>query len=81
MAGHQHATAPGWTGANRRSLTSSAHMMPEHPGWNEAANREVRGFEGAAAAGTASHVLDRQPEGATLVNTPGFAEALVYHID
>jgi isocitrate dehydrogenase len=56
-------------------------MMLEHLGWNEAAERVVKGLEGAVAAKTVTYDLERQMEGATLVPTSGFAEAIVDHMD
>ncbi len=79
-----HGTAPKYTGmdkVNPGSLILSAHMMLEHLGWNEAAERVVRGLEGAVAAKTVTYDLERQMEGATLVKTSGFAEAIVDHMD
>ena len=79
-----HGTAPKYAGqdkVNPGSLILSAHMMLEHLGWNEAAERVVKGLEGAVAAKTVTYDLERQMEGATLVSTSGFAEAIVDHMD
>ncbi len=79
-----HGTAPKYAGqdkVNPGSLILSAHMMLEHLGWDEAAERVVRGLEGAVAAKTVTYDLERQMEGATLVKTSGFAEAIVDHMD
>ena len=79
-----HGTAPKYAGqdkVNPGSLILSAHMMLEHLGWNEAAERLVKGLEGAVAAKTVTYDLERQMEGATLVSTSGFAEAIVDHMD
>ncbi len=79
-----HGTAPKYAGqdkVNPGSLILSAHMMLEHLGWDEAAERVVRGVEGAVAAKTVTYDLERQMEGATLVKTSGFAEAIVDHMD
>jgi isocitrate dehydrogenase len=79
-----HGTAPKYAGqdkVNPGSLILSAHMMLEHLGWDEAAERVVKGLEGAVAAKTVTYDLERQMEGATLVKTSGFAEAIVEHMD
>jgi isocitrate dehydrogenase len=79
-----HGTAPKYAGqdkVNPGSLILSAVMMLEHLGWNEAADRVVKGLEGAVAARTVTYDLERQMEGATLVGTSGFAEAIVDHMD
>jgi isocitrate dehydrogenase len=79
-----HGTAPKYAGqdkVNPGSLILSAVMMLEHLGWNEAADRVVRGLEGAVGARTVTYDLERQMEGATLVGTSGFAEAIVDHMD
>jgi isocitrate dehydrogenase len=79
-----HGTAPKYAGqdkVNPGSLILSAMMMLEHLGWNEAAERVIMGLEGAVAAKTVTYDLERQMEGATLVATSGFAEAIVDHMD
>jgi isocitrate dehydrogenase len=79
-----HGTAPKYAGqdkVNPGSLILSAVMMLEHLGWFEAADRVNRGLEGAVAAKTVTYDLERQMEGATLVSTSGFAEAIVEHMD
>ena len=79
-----HGTAPKYAGqdkVNPGSLILSAVMMLEHLGWNEAAERVVRGLEGAVTARTVTYDLERQMEGATLVKTSGFARAIVDHMD
>jgi isocitrate dehydrogenase len=79
-----HGTAPKYAGqdkVNPGSLILSAVMMLEHLGWNEAAERVVKGVEGAVAAKTVTYDLERQMEGATLVPTSGFAEAIVDHME
>jgi isocitrate dehydrogenase len=78
-----HGTAPKYAGqdkVNPGSLILSAVMMLEHLGWAEAAELVVRGLEGAVAARTVTYDLERQMEGASLVSTSGFAEAIVQHM-
>jgi len=79
-----HGTAPKYAGqdkVNPGSLVLSAHMMLEHLGWDEAAARVIQGLEGAIGARTVTYDLERQMDGATLVSTSGFAEAIVEHMD
>jgi isocitrate dehydrogenase len=79
-----HGTAPKYTGqdkVNPGSLILSAVMMLEHLGWFDAAERVVKGLEGAVAAKTVTYDLERQMEGASLVGTSGFAEAIVDHME
>jgi isocitrate dehydrogenase len=79
-----HGTAPKYAGqdkVNPGSLILSAVMMLEHLGWAEAATLVVRGLEGAVGAKTVTYDLERQMEGAKLVSTSGFAEAIVDHMD
>jgi isocitrate dehydrogenase len=79
-----HGTAPKYAGqdkVNPGSLILSAVMMLEHLGWTEAAERVVKGMEGAVGAKAVTYDLERQMEGATLVSTSGFAEAIIEHMD
>jgi isocitrate dehydrogenase len=79
-----HGTAPKYAGldkVNPGSLILSAVMMLEHLGWLDAAERVIRGLEGAVGAKTVTYDLERQMEGAQLVSTSGFAEAIVNHMD
>ena len=79
-----HGTAPKYAGqdkVNPGSLILSAVMMLEHLGWDDAAERVVRGLEGAIAAKTVTYDLERQMEGARLVSTSGFADAIISHMD
>ncbi len=41
----------------------------------------VRGLEGAVADRTVTYDLERQMEGATLVSTSGFADAIIENMD
>ncbi len=78
-----HGTAPKYAGqdkVNPGSLILSAAMMLEHLGWDEAARAVDRGLEGAVAARTVTYDLERQMEGATLVSTSAFGEAVVAHM-
>jgi isocitrate dehydrogenase len=75
-----HGTAPKYAGmdkVNPGSLILSAVMMLEHLGWNEAARLVDGGLEGAVQAKTVTYDLERQMEGARLLKTSEFADAIV----
>ncbi|MBI4538846.1 MAG: isocitrate dehydrogenase (NADP(+)) [Gemmatimonadetes bacterium] len=78
-----HGTAPKYAGqdkVNPGSLLLSAVMMLEHLHWDEAAALVVKGLEGAIGARTVTYDLERQMEGAKLLRTSEFAEAIVGHM-
>jgi isocitrate dehydrogenase len=78
-----HGTAPKYAGldkVNPGSLVLSAVMMLEHMAWDEAARMVDRGLEGAVQAKTVTYDLERQMEGARLLKTSEFAEAVVSHM-
>jgi isocitrate dehydrogenase len=75
-----HGTAPKYAGkdmVNPSSLMLSAEMMLRHLGWTEAADRIIKGMEGAIAAKTVTYDLERLMPGATKLSCSGFAEAIV----
>jgi len=75
-----HGTAPKYTGQNKvnpGSLILSAVMMLEFMGWQEAASDVNRGIEAAIGAKQVTYDLERQMEGATLLSTSEFAEAII----
>ncbi|HKK92000.1 MAG TPA: isocitrate/isopropylmalate family dehydrogenase, partial [Longimicrobiales bacterium] len=75
-----HGTAPKYTGmdkVNPGSLVLSAVMMLEHMGWEEAARAIDRGLEAAIQAKTVTYDLERQMEGATLLKTSEFGQAII----
>ncbi|MDT8368749.1 MAG: isocitrate/isopropylmalate family dehydrogenase, partial [Longimicrobiales bacterium] len=75
-----HGTAPKYAGldkVNPGSLILSAVMMLEHMGWHEAARAIDRGLESAIRAKTVTYDLERQMEGATLLKTSEFGEAVI----
>ncbi len=79
-----HGTAPKYAGkdqVNPGSLVLSAEMMLRHMGWAEAAERIVRGVEGAIAAKTVTYDLERLMEGATRVSCSGFGDAIIAHME
>ena len=78
-----HGTAPKYAGldkVNPGSLVLSAHMMLEHMGWNDAADRIVKGLEGAVLAKTVTYDLERQMDGATKLSTSEFGDAIIDHM-
>lgn len=75
-----HGTAPKYANQDRvnpGSLILSAVMMLEHLGWNEAAQLIVSGLERTIASATVTYDLERQMQGARLVSTSRFGEAIV----
>ena len=75
-----HGTAPKYANqdkVNPGSLILSGVMMLEHLGWDEAATLVNAGLERAIANRTVTYDLERQMQGATLVSTSRFAEAIV----
>ncbi|MBX9928405.1 MAG: isocitrate dehydrogenase (NADP(+)) [Gemmatimonadaceae bacterium] len=75
-----HGTAPKYAGLdkiNPGSVILSGVMMLEHLGWNDAAQRIVRGMERAIANKTVTYDLARQMPGATEVSTSGFGDAII----
>jgi isocitrate dehydrogenase len=77
-----HGTAPKYAGrdmVNPSSLILSAEMMLRHLGWNEAADRIIRGLSGAIAARTVTYDLARLMEGATKISCSQFGEAIISH--
>ena len=75
-----HGTAPKYAGKNQvnpGSLILSAEMMLRHLGWVEAADLVVKGMAGAIAAKTVTYDLERLMEGATLLSSSEFGEAII----
>ena len=78
-----HGTAPKYAGkdqVNPGSLILSAEMMLRHMGWTEAADLIIKGTNGAISAKTVTYDFERLMEGATLVSSSGFGEALIAHM-
>ncbi|HDS1817934.1 TPA: NADP-dependent isocitrate dehydrogenase [Pseudomonas putida] len=78
-----HGTAPKYAGkdqVNPGSVILSAEMMLRHMGWIEAADLIIKGTNGAIAAKTVTYDFERLMEGATLVSSSGFGEALINHM-
>jgi isocitrate dehydrogenase len=75
-----HGTAPKYAGqdkVNPGSLILSAALMLEHLEWDEAAGLVYRGMEGAIAAKTVTYDFERQMEGAKLVGSREFGQAII----
>jgi isocitrate dehydrogenase len=78
-----HGTAPKYAGkdqVNPGSLILSAEMMLRHMGWTEAADLIIKGTNGAISAKTVTYDFERLMEGATLLSTSAFGDALVAHM-
>ena len=78
-----HGTAPKYAGqdkVNPASVILSGEMMLRHLGWNEAADRIIRGVEGAIAAKTVTYDFARLMPGATEVRCSAFGEAMIAHM-
>ncbi|MDH0648043.1 NADP-dependent isocitrate dehydrogenase [Pseudomonas sp. GD03858] len=78
-----HGTAPKYAGkdqVNPGSVILSAEMMLRHMGWTEAADLIIKGTNGAIAAKTVTYDFERLMEGATLVSSSGFGDALIKHM-
>jgi isocitrate dehydrogenase len=77
-----HGTAPGYAGkdqVNPGSLILSAEMMLRHLGWNEAADKIIKGISAAIAAGTVTYDLHRLMTSATRVSCSEFGRAIIAH--
>ncbi|MNJ66521.1 Isocitrate dehydrogenase [NADP] [compost metagenome] len=55
-------------------------MMLRHLGWIEAADLIIKGTNGAIAAKTVTYDFERLMDGATLVSSSGFGEAMIKHM-
>jgi isocitrate dehydrogenase len=78
-----HGTAPKYANldkVNPGSVVLSGEMMFRYLGWDEAADRIIKGMEGAIGAKTVTYDFHRLMEGATLVKCSEFAEAVVRHM-
>jgi isocitrate dehydrogenase len=79
-----HGTAPKYTGkgiVNPSSVLLSGEMMLRYLGWHEAADLIIKGIEGAIDAKTVTFDFHRQMEDATMVNTEGYGDAIIAHMD
>jgi isocitrate dehydrogenase len=78
-----HGTAPKYAGkdqVNPGSLILSAEMMLRHMGWTEAADLIIKGTNGAISAKTVTYDFKRLMDGATLLSSSAFGDALISHM-
>jgi isocitrate dehydrogenase len=79
-----HGTAPKYAGkgiVNPGSVILSGEMMFRYMGWNEAAEYVRIGMEEAISAKVVTNDFYRYMEGATLVSTAGFGDAIISKIN
>jgi isocitrate dehydrogenase len=75
-----HGTAPKYANLDRvnpGSVVLSGEMMLRYMGWTEAADRIIKGMDGAIAAKRVTYDFARQMEGATEVKCSEFADAVI----
>lgn len=75
-----HGTAPKYAGkdmVNPGSLILSAEMMLRHLGWLEAADLIIKGMDGAIGAKTVTYDFERLMEGAELLSSSEFGDAII----
>lgn len=75
-----HGTAPKYAGldkVNPGSVILSGVLMLEHLGWQKAADMIVDSVEKTISQKTVTYDFERQMEGATLLKTSEFADALI----
>jgi isocitrate dehydrogenase len=78
-----HGTAPKYADqdkVNPGSVILSGEMMLRYMGWGEAADRIVKGMEGAIGAGTVTYDFARLMQGATEVKCSQFGDAIIAHM-
>lgn len=78
-----HGTAPKYANqdkVNPSSVILSGAMMLEYMGWKEAADLIYKGVEGAISDKQVTYDFHRQMEGATLLKTSEFGNAVVAHM-
>ncbi|WP_028468935.1 NADP-dependent isocitrate dehydrogenase [Neptunomonas japonica] len=75
-----HGTAPKYAGqdkVNPGSLILSAEMMLRHMGWTEAADLILKGVNAAIGEKTVTYDFERLMDGATLLTSSEFGEAII----
>ncbi len=78
-----HGTAPKYADqdkVNPGSVILSGEMMFRYMGWKEAADLIVKGMEAAISAKTVTYDFHRLMEGAALLKTSEFADAVIGHM-
>jgi isocitrate dehydrogenase len=79
-----HGTAPKYAGqdkVNPSSVILSGEMMLRYLGWHEAADLIIRGIERTIAQRRVTYDFHRLMEGATLLRTSEFGQAIVANMD
>ena len=79
-----HGTAPKYADkdqVNPGSVILSGEMMFNYLGWHEAAALIIKGMEGAIAAKTVTYDFHRLMDGAKLLKTSEFGDAMIQHMD
>jgi len=79
-----HGTAPKYAGldkVNPSSVILSGAMMFSYMGWKEVEALIHKGIAGAIAAKTVTYDFHRLMEGATLLKTSEFGDAIIQHMD
>jgi len=79
-----HGTAPKYADqdkVNPGSLTLSGEMMLRYIGWTEAADKIIRGVQGAINAKTVTYDFHRLMDGATLRKCSEFGQDIVAHME
>ena len=79
-----HGTAPKYADqdkVNPGSVILSGEMMLRYLGWDEAADNVLRGMQGAIRAKTVTYDFHRLMEGATLLKTSEFGDAVIAHMN
>jgi isocitrate dehydrogenase len=78
-----HGTAPKYTDkdvVNPGSVILSGEMMFRYLGWPEAADLVIKGMERTIASKTVTYDFHRLMEGATVLKTSEFADAVILHM-
>lgn len=79
-----HGTAPKYADldqVNPGSVILSGEMMFRYMGWDDAADRILKGMRGAVAAKTVTYDFERLMDGATKVKCSEFGDAMIKHMD
>jgi isocitrate dehydrogenase len=79
-----HGTAPKYADkdmVNPGSVILSAEMMLNYICWHEAAALIIKGMEGAIAAKKVTYDFHRLMDGATLLKTSEFGDAIIHYMD
>jgi isocitrate dehydrogenase len=78
-----HGTAPRYADqdkVNPGSVVLSGEMMLRYMGWNEAADRVLKGMDGAIGSRRVTYDFARQMEGATEIKCSEFGDNIVAHM-